>query len=726
MVKIVVSILCLFSILNAQDKYILILNSYEQSMNWVKDVTKGIEDEFKNDEVIFYIENMDTKRNKSKEYFEKLKEIYKFKYEKVKFDIIISSDNNAYDFLRENRDEVFHSKTPVVFCGVNDFEDVQIEGLKNFTGVAEIFDVVSNINFILKVHPKVKNIFIINDYTETGRAWEKTIQNNVKIFENKINFIYAQNWSLEELKENISKLDKDTIILLGVYYKDRDGKYYTYEKTGELIARSSKIPFYCLLEFNIQSRIIGGYVIDGYSQGNEAAKIAKRVFSGEDINSIKVKKEGVNQAIFDYRELDRFNINFNLLPNNSIIKNEPTSIYKEYKTEILAISFIIIILITLLIYLFINIQRRIKSEENYQFLFENSADGIMVIENSKFINCNNSAVKIFGYEDKVDIIGKTPHELSPTYQLNGIKSIDEVEKFIKQAIEKGFIKFEWVHLKANGKTFDAELQVKLLNSEKNLIYVVIRDISEKKRLEEEAKLKEKLLIQQAKMAEMGEMVGAIAHQWRQPLNALGIIVQKIKFMYKRAILGENEINDIQTKAMKQINFMSNTIDVFRDFFKPTKEEELFFIVDVIEDIASILSAQLKFHNIDITINKLNNFKINGFKNEFKQVILNILNNSKDAILEKQKTQDGFIGFIEIKTYENEYLNIEISDNGGGVPKEIIDKIFNPYFTTKTASGTGVGLYMSKIIIENSMKGRIYVSNSDVGAVFTIELKKVNI
>ncbi len=236
---------------------------------------------------------------------------------------------------------------------------------------------------------------------------------------------------------------------------------------------------------------------------------------------------------------------------------------------------------------------------------------------------------------------------------------------------------------------------------------------------------EKLLIQQSKMAEMGEMMGAIAHQWRQPLNALGLIIQKVKFLYQRGKLGEDEILDIQNRAMKQINFMSKTIDDFRDFFKPNKEKEEFSIYDAIFDVINILSAQLKVHNISVALPEFKEIKVLGYKNEFKQVILNILNNSKDAILEKQKKEDiNFNGEIIINIIEmNKYLTINIEDNAGGIPLEIIDKIFNPYFTTKEqGEGTGIGLYMSKTIIENSMGGSLKVLNKNSGACFSINLK----
>ncbi len=231
--------------------------------------------------------------------------------------------------------------------------------------------------------------------------------------------------------------------------------------------------------------------------------------------------------------------------------------------------------------------------------------------------------------------------------------------------------------------------------------------------------KERLLTQQSKMALMGEMINSIAHQWRQPLNALGLTIQKLKLFYNRDRLNEDSINDIVLKSMKQINYMSKTIDDFRNFFKSDKSAEEFLINDVIYDSISIIEAQLKYHNIKTKIDgeKLNLF---GHQNEFKQVILNILNNAKDAILDK-KIENGV---ITILIYEDRHnLNIEIKDNAKGIPENIIDRIFEPYFTTKNTEGTGIGLYMSKIIIQENMKGKIEVKNIKDGACFKIKLAK---
>lgn len=235
---------------------------------------------------------------------------------------------------------------------------------------------------------------------------------------------------------------------------------------------------------------------------------------------------------------------------------------------------------------------------------------------------------------------------------------------------------------------------------------------------------ERLLIQQSKLAAMGEMIGAIAHQWRQPLNALGILVQDIREEQKYSGLTEEYLLNLEHECMKQINFMSDTIDDFRNFFKPNKEKASFSIQNVIKSAMQIISAQLKSSNIEISMEG-GDFVCFGYSGEFSQVILNLISNAKDAILDKRaKLQLKEKGLIVIKTSAaGAFGTVTVSDNGCGIQQEIIDKIFDPYFTTKEQGrGTGLGLYMSKLIVEKHIGGNLQAQSSPQGSTFTIRLK----
>ncbi|MEA3491620.1 MAG: HAMP domain-containing sensor histidine kinase, partial [Campylobacterota bacterium] len=235
-------------------------------------------------------------------------------------------------------------------------------------------------------------------------------------------------------------------------------------------------------------------------------------------------------------------------------------------------------------------------------------------------------------------------------------------------------------------------------------------------------IKDKMIALQSRQAQMGEMIGAIAHQWRQPLNIISTGIQNLKYDYMEGKLeDEAYIKKFIDKNKKTVKFMSSTIDDFRNFFKPEKEKRDFRINEPIHHIIDILNPTLLHHKITIEATQLSNIVVSGYPNELGQVLINIINNAKDALFENH-IEDKYIKIYTIQ--DQECISIVIEDNARGIPEEIIDTIFDPYFSTKLdKNGTGLGLYMSKIIIEDHMSGRITVKNIAEGAQFIISLKK---
>ncbi len=248
--------------------------------------------------------------------------------------------------------------------------------------------------------------------------------------------------------------------------------------------------------------------------------------------------------------------------------------------------------------------------------------------------------------------------------------------------------------------------------------VLLKELTHKQKEQKHA------LIEQSKMAAMGEMISAIAHQWRQPLNALAIYVQDVKDAYHYNELNEAYIDDMVSKSMKQIKFMSKTIDDFRNFFTPDKMRENFALLENVERTIALLDAQLRAHNITISAQG-ENITLYAYPSEFQQVMLNLINNAKDAILERQESDPAYAGTIAITVRsEEEDVIVSVRDNGGGIAEEHFPKIFDPYFTTKfPKNGTGVGLYMVREIIERHYGGKVLASNVEGGALFRIVIPK---
>ena len=236
----------------------------------------------------------------------------------------------------------------------------------------------------------------------------------------------------------------------------------------------------------------------------------------------------------------------------------------------------------------------------------------------------------------------------------------------------------------------------------------------------ELKSQQNLLVEQSKSAAMGEMISMIAHQWRQPLQAVSLLIQKLPLIKMLdGEISDEILENVISQVGLQVDYMSKTIDDFRDYFKPNKKKEEVYIKDVVNKCIDFLGYLFKLNSIKISYQNSSTSTLKIYLNELVQVFVNLIKNSCDAMLENNIENRA----INISSYENEnYLFIEFEDNAGGIKSDVITKIFDPYFSTKSnKNGTGLGLYMSKTIIEEHSGGKIDVYNTNFGAKFVIKL-----
>lgn len=285
-------------------------------------------------------------------------------------------------------------------------------------------------------------------------------------------------------------------------------------------------------------------------------------------------------------------------------------------------------------------------------------------------------------------------------------------------------------LQYNEQTY--QLQIRGIQQE-NVLLVHMNDITEILELEyansslevkvkdvlSENKIKNHLLIQQSKLARTGELIENIIHQWKQPLNALGVLLGSIQMTHTFRPMNTEEMDKVILRATKLIKMMNETMDDFRNFFKADKQPTSFKIFECMSDVMLILEGLLIQENIQV-VNKIDpDLKIEGFKNEFSQVLLNIISNAKDAFIERTSQTRR----IELETsVEEDKIVLRITDTAGGIADEHLSKIFDSHFTTKKKiEGTGIGLHMSKLIIENDMNGMIEAENYKEGMRFTLSV-----
>lgn len=373
---------------------------------------------------------------------------------------------------------------------------------------------------------------------------------------------------------------------------------------------------------------------------------------------------------------------------------------------------------------------KLRLERQFRQLFENSYDAILLIDyrQRRIIDCNQTAQKLLGYS-------KEELKLLPPYRLLRAMSARSIKPILQDILAKRREIHDITLLSQSGEELLGQLSFNTLQEEdSNLLLCSFRNLTEQYLLKEEKNRQQNLLIQQSKLAAMGEMIGSIAHQWRQPINALAVKIQDIELAYENEELTPSYVDHFVHSSMDLISFMSHTIDDFRNFFRPSKATSTFKVLEEIQKSIAMVQNQARLSQISCLLHSElpQDFTITGYQNELKQVLLNLLKNAIDSIEERivldplcERKIDLFLSLKE------PFLEIQIQDTGVGIPQGIKEKIFDPYFTTKEqGKGTGIGLYMSKIIIEKNMEGKISVINQEPprgGVLFTllipIELRK---
>lgn len=304
-------------------KNILILNSYHKGYKWTDNILEGISSVLGPNSQSFnvLVEDMDTKRISADDaYLNKLYEIYKYKFQDKKFNVIICSDDAAFQFLEQFHQELFPN-TPIVFCGVNYFEEGMVSERNVFTGVVEMYDIRTTIETALAIHPATRNVYVVNDKTITGQGIRRTLIDVTSEFPN-VNFISWEDLSMPEIQAKVQTLPDDSLVLFLVFFQDIAGNYFDYDESIALISNKSRAPVYGVWDFYLGHGIVGGMLTSGYSQGSLAAKMALSILNGEQPSAIPVAKDNVNRMMFDEMQMKRYGIRKAQLPENSVIINQ--------------------------------------------------------------------------------------------------------------------------------------------------------------------------------------------------------------------------------------------------------------------------------------------------------------------------------------------------------------------------------------------------------------------
>jgi signal transduction histidine kinase len=601
---------------------------------------------------------------------------------------IVDTNTNISSILVLSKDgiiEDFYATTNLnIYKGFDYSNQEYFKGIKqNNDYWSNVFlstvDEEASISYSFKLNDKVVVLMVqlkeVSDFISRFKNQDNTYM--IKVFDNGGTVILNPNnpdLVLQRFNEKSQKVFSElidvlkpyqfTIFYSKIFEQEQYGTYTSIEKTGwkivvresyELILKSLNNIIFGMIFSMVTFIIVATFL---------SLKISKRIFrSFDDLQQTTASIANGNYNI-DIRK--SYYSEFNILLNS----------FNKMKIEI---------------------DKREDSLEaslsSFKSLFNSTMEVIVIHDKGICIDANNVAIKFLKLNNKSELIGKDLLEFID----------DKYKDLLVKNYKQNTLPYEFdIIVKGIKYTCLGQGKFIKLNGKKVKLSTII-DITE-------LKAKDKLLFQQSKMASMGEMIGNIAHQWRQPLSVISTCASGIKFEKEFNQISDERLYESLDLIVENTQYLSKTIDDFRNFFKADKVIEDFCVNDSILRVLKLLKSSIQNHNIQIETHLNGNLIINGYPNEFLQVLVNVINNAKDALM----TQPVNTRFMNIKTFiKNKRCVIEINDNGGGVDESIVSKIFDPYFTTKHKSqGTGIGLYMSHQIVVEHMKGSIYAKNID--------------
>lgn len=725
---------------------ILLLHSYHSGFKWTDDITKGVKTAL-GEGVNLFVEYMDTKHQYSPEYLDLLTRLLEYKFSEHNFQLIICSDNNAFNFLA-NQGRKFFGHTPVVFCGLNYPEKALAQTGSNTTGIIERVSFEENLQLINSLHPEASQLIFIADTTPTGTSLKEEFLYELRPFRD--DFEKISIWSdltMVNLLAELKKLPEDAVVLYSIFFRDAENSFYDWKQGTELITEASPVPVYGLWDFNLGQGIVGGKLVSGYKQGLEAGEIAKRVLTGNRVEKIPVRMGNSYTYGFDYTRLEEFEIAETDLPAQSIIVNRPYSVIRKNKKLFFAIFTVIILLTIIVVSLIVNIllrhrlEKALKRAQNYIVGIINSMPSIIVgVDPHGFITNLNLKAEQESRLSAEEAMGKRFDKAFSRFT----EQMDQINKAIMQRKTKHILK---TNQKRDQEALYEEIVVyPLITEESGGAVIRVDDKTEQRKFEE-------MMIQNEKMLSVGGLAAGMAHEINNPLSAMVQNAQVAMLRLKAenpANLHSAEEAGLPFEALQTYladRDIIQQLQMIREAGKHAKE----IVLNMLNfahrsdarrssyDILMLLDSTIELASIEYNLRENNDFKKIKIEKKYaphiplflceaekiRQVFLNILRNGAAAMFERQKIEDSeYTPRFRLEVLqEQDMVQIEISDNGIGIKEDIKSRIFEPFFTTKTiGEGTGLGLSISYFIITENHGGTIEVDSTEgEGTRFIIRL-----
>ncbi|MFN2353734.1 MAG: ABC transporter substrate binding protein [Desulfopila sp.] len=709
-------------------KNVLYINSYHQGYQWSDEIFEGVREVLYNSryKIDLQVEYMDTKKYLYEPVKESLYTLYSEKFVDEDFDVIIVSDNHAYNFVIEHRKRLFPG-VPLVFCGMNDFESVDISS-GNLTGVVENFDLPHTLNIARKLHPEKTRMVVVGDHSITGRSIEQQVYTMLEEYGKELEVEFWFKLSLDETKHKVERLAKDTFLFFTPWYQTIRGKFYTAEEVMEAIYDRSSVPIYTTWEFLLGHGTVGGSLLSGLHHGKMAARMALRIIEGEKVEDIPVVIEPVGTYKFDYEVMQKLNIDQSLLPPGSIIINSPKAFYEMPKELLwtLVVSFVLLVVIMIFL-IFTMVERRKVQQKVYEQLAfqETLMDTIPQLvswkdRTGRYLGVNQTYTEFFGIEASKKLIARTTTDVIADQEY--VEWSDGADRAVVHE-QKEFRKLRRKIIDYSGNLGWLEVNKVPLRDQAGRIIGILttaENVTKEQNLE-------KQLLQSQKMEAIGTLAGGIAHDFNNILTSI--------FNSTELALGDVE-QDSQTardmrRVLKAARRGSEVVKQILSFSRPSKEGfRPTNLTMVCQEVLGLMEASLP-SNIHVqTKISSSEVLVDADPTQIHQVILNLCTNAYHALKEHGGTinvdvEEKLLVVDAAQTMNiapGHYMKIVVADDGPGIVPEILDNIFDPFFSTKDITeGTGLGLSVVHGIVKGHRGGIRVQSSRDSGTCFEIYL-----
>lgn len=692
-------------------KTVLYLNSYHHGYRWSDSIHDGIRETLDRGpyKIDLQVEYLDAKRYNIPEVSSGLLEVYRRKYLGERFDVVLVSDDDALNFALSARPQLFPG-TPIVFCGINDLGQEEMAS-GNLTGVIEAFDLLRTIEVVLKFHPEKRRMVVVGDESTAGRAIRKQIEDLEPRYRDRLQVDYWVQVALDEAERRVGTLPRDSFLFFIPYYQIIDNRTYTAEEVMRALSRRSSVPLYTCWEFLLGHGAVGGAMLSGWQHGRIAAEMALKILDGVPPGAIPVVTEPTGSYLFDYQVMQQLRIPERLLPQGATLINAPKAFYelpKELFWTIITSTLLLFVSSIALVVTMIGrrrVERRIKDQLSFQETLMDTNPQLVSWKdlNFRYIGANRTFSTFFGLGDPSDLIGRTTGEVIG----------DQEYASWSQHADREVVNQRRAFRKVRRQLTDHKGNVAWIEVNK----VPVRDqagkivgiLSTAENITRELDL-EKQLLQSQKMEAIGTLAGGIAHDFN---NILTSIINSTELAIGDVDPQSQTAKDLE-RVLKAARRGGRVVKQILAFSKPSQEGfRPTNLTGVITEVVGLLEISLP-GNIEVRSHISPNIgAVHADPTQIYQALMNLCTNGFQSLREGGgvlhiRLEDKILTAEEASPLNLEagnYVQLTVADNGPGIDPAILDKIFDPFFSTKDKSeGTGLGLAVVHGIVKAHQGG----------------------